>query len=65
MASEMAADLLGMTKKAAQDRAEAKNFVFRLIRIDEEQYFSYPEDRDEQRVCVEIDNGKVTKVTVQ
>jgi len=56
-------EFLGLTKKAAQDKAEAKNLIFRLIRIDNEPYFAYPPETDvcEQRLCVEIDNGKVSK----
>ena len=58
-------DYLGLTKKAAQNRAEAQNLIFRLIRINEKQYFDYPEDTRTDRVCVEIDNDKVVKVTFQ
>jgi len=58
-------DFIGLSKKGAQDRAEGKNLIFRLIRVDGENFFSYPEDKREDRICVEIDKGKVTKVTVQ
>jgi len=58
-------DFIGQTKKGAQNMAEAKAMIFRLIRIDEEAYFSYPEEKREDRVCVEIDEGKVTKASVQ
>jgi hypothetical protein len=58
-------DFLGLTKKGAQNRAEEKNMIFRLIRIDGEKYYEYPEDTRTDRVCVEIENGKVTKATVQ
>jgi len=56
---------LKMTKKGAQDKAEKMNFLFRLIRIDGEAYHTYPEDVREDRVCVEIDNGVITKATIQ
>jgi hypothetical protein len=56
---------LGLTKKGAQDRAEALNLVFRLISIDGESYFSYPEDQRQDRICVEITGGKVTKAVLQ
>lgn len=55
---------LGLTKKKAQDLAEAKNFVFRLIRIDDEQFFSYPADPGNYRVCCEIEKGVVIKATI-
>ena len=56
-------DFLGLTKKAAQDKAEAKNLIFRLIRIDADPFFAYPDETDvcTTRICVEIDNGKVSK----
>jgi hypothetical protein len=58
-------EFLGLTKKAAQDKAEAKNLVFRLIRVGSEPYFPYPTDQRNDRVCIEIDDGKVSKVTLQ
>lgn len=65
MATE--SDFLGLTKKNAQDKAERMDLIFRLIRIDGEQYFGYPEEGDvrHDRVCVEIDNTKITKVVLQ
>jgi hypothetical protein len=56
---------LGLTKKSAQNKAEEMNLIFRLIRIDSESYYAYPEDKREDRVCVEIDNGAVTKASIQ
>lgn len=56
-----ATQFIGLTKKRAQDLAEVKNLVFRLIRVDKEAYFSYPSDHMNDRVCVEIDNAVVTK----
>jgi hypothetical protein len=58
-------DYLGLTKKQAQDKAERKNYIFRLIRIDAENFLPYPDDVRQDRLCVELDGGKVTKVTVQ
>jgi len=57
-------DYLGLTKKSAQDRAEGKNLIFRLIKSEGKDFFSYPEDHEarQDRVCVEIENGKVVKV---
>ena len=57
--------ILGLSKKMAQDKAEGKNLIFRLIRIDGENYFPYPDDKRGDRVCVEIDGGKVSKVSFQ
>ncbi len=58
-------DYLGLTKKAAQNKAEQQNLIFRLIRINDKLYFDYPEDTRSDRVCVEIDNDKVVKVAFQ
>ncbi len=60
-----ASKFLGMTKKGAQNKAEELNLIFRLIRIDNDNFYAYPEDKREDRVCVEIDNGSVTKATIQ
>lgn len=56
---------VGLTKKSAQNLAEAKNMIFRLIRIDAEPYLPYPEDARVDRVCVELDNGQVSKASIQ
>lgn len=56
---------VGLTKKGAQNLAEASNLIFRLIKVDGADYLTYPEDTREDRVCVEIENGKVTKATIQ
>lgn len=62
----MSADsFLGMSKKLGQDTAEAKNMIFRLIRIDDARFLDYPEDNRPDRVCVEIDNGRITKAKIQ
>ncbi len=58
-----ASDYLGLSKKSAQDKAERQNMIFRLIRVDAEGFFSFPVDKREDRVCIEIDKGVVTKVT--
>ena len=57
---------IGMTKKGSQDLAEKNNLIYRLIRIDNDKFNDYPvDDRTEQkdRVCIEIDGGKVSKAT--
>lgn len=56
---------MGLTKKGAQNLAEARNLIFRLIKIDGENFLPYPEDTRADRVCVEIENGKVAEVTFQ
>lgn len=59
-------EFLGLTKKEAQNKAEARNLIFRLISIDGDKYFGYPEDGDRtDRVCVEITSGKVSKASIQ
>lgn len=54
-------DFVGMTKKGAQNLAEARNLVFRLVSVDGEKYLGYPEDLRDDRLCVEIVDGKVAK----
>lgn len=65
MSSVDSSIFLFLSKKRAQDICEAKNLIFRLIRIDGESFYSYPEDQRTDRICVEIDNGKVTKASIQ
>lgn len=60
-----ASDFLGLSKKKAQDKAEAKSLIFRLIRVGEEHFFPYPDDVRTDRLCVEIDNLIVTKASIQ
>lgn len=57
-------DFVGMTKKRAQDVCEARNLIFRLISIDGEGFLPYPTDVRDDRICVEIVDGKVVKATV-
>jgi hypothetical protein len=57
-------DFIGMNKSAAQYKAERANLIFRLIRIDGANYFDYPEDSRTDRICIEIDNGAVTKAVI-
>ncbi len=58
-------DFIGLDKKSAQNLAERKNLIFRLLSVDSEPYFSMPEDKRDDRVCVEIEKNKVTKVYFQ
>jgi hypothetical protein len=57
--------LIGMGKRQSQNKAESMNLIYRLIRVDGETIQSYPDDVRDDRVCVEIDGGKVTKATIQ
>lgn len=58
---------LGMSKHKAQDTAEAMNMLFHLIRIGEKDFNSYPKDEDKRddRICVELDNGQVVKAIIK
>ena len=56
---------VGLTKKGAQNKAESENLIFRLVSIDGAHFLGYPEDTRDDRVCVEIANGSVTKATIQ
>ena len=60
-----ASTFVGMTKKGAQNKAEEMNLIFRLVSVDGSSYLGYPEDTRDDRVCVEIDKGAVTKATIQ
>ena len=55
---------LGLNKKQAQNLAEKDGVIFRLISIDGKPFFSYPEDTRDDRVCIELENDKVTKATI-
>lgn len=57
--------LLGMGKRQSQNKVEELNMIYRLIRVDNESIQSYPEDVRSDRVCVEIENGKVVRAVVQ
>jgi hypothetical protein len=56
---------LGLTKKSAQNLSESQNLIFRLVSIDGEDFLRYPDDQRTDRICVEINDGKVTKATIQ
>jgi hypothetical protein len=57
---------IGLSKKSAQDLAERKDLIFRLISINGEPYFSYPEESDYRtdRICVELENSVVSKAVI-
>ena len=56
---------IGLSKVSAQNLAESNNLIFRLIRIDDERFMDYPEKHRTDRVCIEIDNYKVSKASIQ
>ena len=58
-------DFEGLTKKRAQDLAEASNLIFRLVKIDKEDILGYPTDTVADRVCIVIEDGKVIEATFQ
>ena len=58
-------DFISLSKKGSQNLAEAKNLIYRLIKVDDEDYFSYPEDTRTDRVCVWIEKGKVSKAEIK
>lgn len=63
--STSANDFVGLSKKRAQDLAEAKNMIFRLIRVDDKNFLSYPDDKRDDRICCEIEKEKVVVATIQ
>lgn len=60
-----AGDFVGLSKKGAQNKAEALNMIFRLVKLDGEVYLGYPEDVRDDRICVEIEDEKVVVATIQ
>ena len=60
-----ASDFIGRSKKGAQDLAEARNLVFRLVSVDGENMLGWPEDKFEQRVCCVLAGGKVTQAELR
>lgn len=57
-------EFIGLTKKSAQNKADAMSLTFRLIRIDNQEFFKMPEEAREDRICIEIDRGEVTKAII-
>ena len=56
---------IGLSKKRAQDLAESLNVVFQLVRIDQDQFFTYPSEQERSdRVFVEIESGKVISAKI-
>ena len=62
-----AEDFISLPKKNAQDLAEQLNLIFRLVRVDDRILFGYPaeDDKRDDRICVEIEKGKVVQAAIQ
>lgn len=54
-----AEQMKGMEKRAAQNFAERKNLIFRLVSVNGETFLGKPEDARTDRVCVEIVDNRV------
>lgn len=60
-----AKEFISLSKHKAQDLCEKRNLIFRLIRIDGNMFMDYPEDERDDRVCFELESGKVVKAVIQ
>jgi len=60
-----AQEFISLSKHRAQDLAEFKSLVFRLVSVDGEIFLGYPEDKRDDRICVEIEKGSVIKAVIQ
>lgn len=59
-----AEQMKGMEKRAAQNFAERKNLIFRLVSVNGEMYLGKPEDSRTDRVCVEIVDNRVVEAYI-
>ena len=59
-----AESFINLSKKDAQNLAEINNLIFRLLSVNGEPMLSYPQDKREDRICVEIENSRVTKAFI-
>ena len=55
-------EFVGMSKTRAQDMAEKRYWIFRLVSVDGERFLGYPEEGDvrDDRICVEVVDNVVT-----
>ncbi len=60
-----AKEFIGMSKFGAQALAESRNMIFRLLSVDGEEYFKFPEDKRDDRVCVDIVDSRIVKAVLQ
>ncbi len=56
---------LGLTKKGAQNLAEASNLIFRLVRVDDEVILGVPQDNVPDRICIVIEKSAVKEAYFQ
>lgn len=50
---------IGMEKRAAQNKAERENMIFRLVSVDGEKYLGAPEDQRIDRICCELIGNRI------
>jgi hypothetical protein len=60
-----AKEFIGLSKFSGQFLAESKNMLFHLISVEGEPFFSYPDVKRDDRICVEIKNSKIVKAVLQ
>ena len=61
----MEQSFIGLSKKSAQDLADRMNFIFRLVSVNGEPYLGKPEDCRNDRICIDITDGKVSAAVIQ
>lgn len=61
----LADQFIGLSKTMGQNKSEKLNLIFRMIRVDNEKFFDYPEDVRTDRVCVELDGGKIVIAVIR
>jgi hypothetical protein len=60
-----AENFINLSKRQAQNLAEANYMIFRLISDNGENILGYPEDTRNDRVCVKVENERVTEAIIQ
>lgn len=61
----MVQEYIGMEKRAAQNKAEKQNLIFRLVSVDGRKMLGMPEDQCPDRICITIDNGVVSSAEMR
>lgn len=56
---------LGLTKRQSYDLAEKLGLMVRIIRMGEKPLLPYPNDVRDDRICLELDERRVSKAVVQ
>lgn len=57
-------DFLGLPKKNAQDLAERRNMIFRLVSVDGKEFLGWPTDQRDDRICCVIEDLKVSNAKI-